>query len=498
MKPRLRCIFNQWKCSILNLNCIKLGVVNASSGDRGLNCGAEVGGYFVWLPRLQIAMTVPSLEELDSFKYSDLQNLAKSLGLRANLRADKLLKALKAHLRGEARKENQDESQTSASSCDETELQISSQEQAERELASHVTKTRRRRRTAHRNPDSQDPLQVKTSDPTEFQTQEKEENQAFRTVVEISSPPDDRQGDKNAVSSGKSEINGTEDSKVPSERKKTVYTDGFSKSGKNKRIASTTPNFKKLHEARFKEMESIDQYIKRKKKHFEQHNSFNELKQSVTKDVVATPVGLQGRHSMACTPSSQLRPQGRAQGPADQSTLCVKGSVRHPTLSATKMNVRFSAATKDNEYKRSLTKTPARKSPHVSISENTPKGQAVLGTNKLQTTKGDSATVITPFKLTTEAAQTPVSNKRPVFDLKASLSRPLNYEPHKGKLKPWGQSKENKSLNERVNRVSFHKKTYKQPRLQTREEQRKKHEQERKEKKAKVLGTRRGLTMAAD
>ncbi|KAM5241001.1 nucleolar and spindle-associated protein 1 isoform 2-T2 [Hipposideros larvatus] len=416
-------------------------------------------------------MTVPSLEELDSLKYSDLQSLAKSLGLRANLRADKLLKALKAHLEQEASKENenQHESQTSASSCDETEMHISIQEQAEREPAGHTTKTRGRR-TAHRNPDSemngsvqtenkpppmtklQEHSEIQTSDPTEFQNQEKQENQALRTAIEVSSPPDESQGD-----------------------------------------------FKKLHEARFKEMESIDQYIERKKKHFEQHNLLNELKkQHITKGAVATPVCLRGRHPVACTPTSQRRSQSQSQDTAGRSTLRVKESVKRSTLSASKMNVRFSATTKDNEHKRSLTKTPARKSPHVIIPGSTPKGQAVLGTHKLKTTKGDSVAVNTPFKLTAEAAQTPGSHRKPVFDLKASLSRPLNYEPHKGKLKPWGSSKENKSPNEHVNRVSFHKKNYKQPCLQTREEQRKKHKQARKEKRAKVLGARRGLIMAAD
>ncbi|XP_024088028.2 nucleolar and spindle-associated protein 1 isoform X6 [Pongo abelii] len=425
-------------------------------------------------------MIIPSLEELDSLKYSDLQNLAKSLGLRANLRADKLLKALKGHIKHEARKgnDNQDESQTSASSCDETEIQISNQEQAEREPLGHVTKTRRRCKTVHVDPDSQN--------------HEKQESQDLRATAKVPSPPDERQGAENAVSSG------NRDSKVPSERKKSLYTDESSKPGKNKRTAITTPNFKKLHEAHFKEMESIDQYIERKKKHFEEHNSMNELKQPINKGGVRTPVPPRGRLSVASTPISQRRSQGQSCGPAGPSTLGLRGSLKRSAISAAKTGVRFSAATKDNEHKRSLTKTPARKSAHVTMSGGTPKGEAVLGTHKLKTITGNSAAVITPFKLTTEATPTPVSNKKPVFDLKASLSRPLTYEPHKGKLKPWGQSKENNYLNQHVNRINFYKKTYKQPHLQTKEEQRKKHEQERKEKKAKVLGMRRGLILAED
>nr|XP_015308160.1 PREDICTED: nucleolar and spindle-associated protein 1 isoform X2 [Macaca fascicularis] len=382
-------------------------------------------------------MIIPSLEELDSLKYSDLQNLAKSLGLRANLRADKLLKALKGHVKHEARKENenQDESQTSASSCDETEIQISNQEQAEREPTGHVTKTRRRRRTVRVDPDSQqNHSEIKISNPTEFQNHEKQEYQDLRATANVPSPPDEHQGAENAVSSGKRGINGNKDSKVPSKRKKSVYTDESSKPGKNKRTAITTPtpNFKKLHEAHFKEMESIDQYIERKKKHFEERNSMNDLKQHpINKGGVRTPVPPRGRLSVASTPIGQRHSQGRSCGPASQSTLGLKRSLKRSAISAAKTSVRFSAATKDNEHKRSLTKTPARKSAHVTVSGDTPK-------------------VITPFKLTTEATQTPVSNKKPVFDLKASLSRPLNYEPHKGK-----SNGRNASKNERRRKQRF-------------------------------------------
>lgn len=415
-------------------------------------------------------MTVPSAEELDSFKYSDLQNLAKRLGLRANLRADKLLRALKAHLNPETRKENknQDEKQSSAFSIDETEIQVSHEEQAERESGGHVTKTRRKRKTIHGIPTSQDHLEIKGSNCTNFQNQENQENPDLRASAKVPSLLEQRP-EGVAASSGGAEINDSEDSKRPLE-KRSLCMDVLSNLGNNKRTSATTPNFKKLHEARFKKMESIDEYIVRKKKHFKEYNSFNELK--LDKKGIVTPVPPRGRLSVLCTPASQQCPQGH---------------------SATKMNVRFSAATKDNEHKCSLTKTPARKSPHVTAPGSASKGQAAFRTPKLKTTERNSAAVITPFKLMTEATQTPGSSKKPVFDLKASLSRPLSYKPHKGKLKPWGQAKENNSLNECVSRVTFHRKTYKQPHLQTREEQRKRHEQERKEKKEKLLEARRNL-----
>ncbi|XP_007620461.1 nucleolar and spindle-associated protein 1 isoform X2 [Cricetulus griseus] len=443
-------------------------------------------------------MTVPSAEELDSFKYSDLQNLAKRLGLRANLRADKLLRTLKAHLNAETRKENlnQDENQSSASSCDETEILINRKEQAGREPAAHATKTRRKRKTVHGIPDFQDDSEMKGSDPTTLQNQGKQENQDLRTTTKVPSLPDQSQQDGSAASSGKCGVDDNKDSKRPL-GKRSLSMDGSSKLGNNKRTAASTPNFKRLHEAHFKKMESIDEYIVRKKKHLNEHNSLNEL--TLEKKGLVTPVPARGRLSVPCTPARQQFSQDQSHGPESQGTICLKGSDKHSVLSATKMNVRFSAATKDNEHKCSLTKTPARKSPHVTLPGSAAKGQAVFRTPKLTTTERaflkTTPAVITPFKLTTGATQTPGSSKKPVFDLKASLSRPLNYKPHKGKLKPWGQSKENSSLKEGVSRVSIHRKTYKQPHLRTREEQRKKHEQERKERKAKVLEARRNLVM---
>lgn len=437
-------------------------------------------------------MDTPSSEALDALKYSDLQKLAKRLGLRANLKADKLLKALKAHLEHETNKENENkgENQASKFSCDAMEEQIISQEEAKREPADHVAQKRRRWRTVPENTESQDHSEIKISDPIESQKQENQDTQEISTAAEVPSPLEKSQANEDAVFSVRSGINDNGNSTMPSERKKSFYRHS-SKCGKS-RTTSTTPNFKKLHEAHFKKMESLDQYVKRKKKHFHDYSSSSGLK----KNVVATPISLRSSCSITGTPDSRLHSQDHHRATTDQSTSCLKGSVRCSALSTTKMNVRFSAATKDNEHKRSLTKTPSRMSPHVTAFSTTPNRPSVLRTPKSKNIREDSANVNTPFKFTAGTVQTPTSHGKPVFDLQASLSRPLNYKPHKGKMKPWGISKENNSFNQHVNRVSFLKKTYKQPCLQSREEQREKQEQERKEKKAEMLRARRGLIVA--
>lgn len=412
-------------------------------------------------------MEVPSAQELEELKYSELQKVAKIAGLKANLKANKLLKALKQHFQHEPKLENDSQ-------------------EIKKENTPLGSTAGRRKSKRHRTEDILvQPTMVEDIEVMPTENSHAEDNTSGNILQHVTH---------------------------------------LSKSGQAVMKAVTTPDFKKLHEAHFKKMESIDKYLERKRKRFDAiGSSIREVKMLVEKSSLLkpsekrtpgrdlkkplntrislfSPMPSKSRHSFICTPASQRRSPRISINVANRSILTEKSVFKPSVLSSSKMNVRFSEATKDNEHKRSLTKTPARKSPYNNA--NTPNSQQMKGkpvplkksaikpANSEAAVEKNKPEALTPFKFAAENIETPATNNKLSFDLKASLARPLGYQPYKGKLKPWGILQENLIA---MDKSASLKKDYKQYSIQTREERRKKLFEGRKQHKDEMLGSRRGL-----
>ncbi|XP_033030276.1 nucleolar and spindle-associated protein 1 [Lacerta agilis] len=461
-------------------------------------------------------MEAPSAQQLEALRYCELRRLAKSAGLKANLKADKLLNLLKRHFLAPV-KENENMVNKRGLSTDTDDLNSSQR------LVNESMVTKRRRK--QKNDDAQGNPEGKTEVPEKeilTEVTECEEAQDVESRKTLKTSPN-----KCLLNSGVVEnLADNSDTEGQQQKRKTrrkggenrILVDPVSekKPGRT-RFASTTPNFKKIHEAQFKKMKSIDEYIERKNKMIRNFsNSVNEVKvlaqktsqkhtqnsnskkRSSSGGFLLSPYPQRNKQSAVCTPVNLQYSPHNSSDTANKSILSQKSIFSSTSLSTTKMNVRFSTSTKDNEHKRSLTKTPSRKTPFLNV--GTPASQksnkAITVTNskgiatKHQAAETPTNSAVTPFKIEAIAPFTfgATSTKKPVFDLQASLSRPLGYQPHKGRLKPWGKSKEN------LQTPCSHKTNYKQPLLQTREERRERHVQGRKQRKDEVLRSRRGLT----
>ncbi|NXN97649.1 NUSAP protein, partial [Rhinopomastus cyanomelas] len=451
-------------------------------------------------------------QQLEELKYVELQRIAKAAGLRANLRADKLLKVLKQHFHG-AKQEQKDTVKFINQPLSLKEREAIVQEG----MMTFVTKRySKEKKTTRKRKSSNE--ETSTSEGNAGVSDEKEEHSEMK---ENKVPWDQREntqkvfqhkeGNKERAIKDPGMVAGQkEQSEIPTKHggdKRNTHQAGgksplcvgrASRPGKTGKKVITTPNFKKLHEAHFKKMESISDYLERKQQKLENYSrNLSEVKKQTSgKPFLFSPNAERGRFSVNCTPSNIRRsPRGSLKA-ANGSVLSKEPSFKPSVLSTSKINVRFSETTRDNESKCSLIKTPSRMSPYVEICTPDTQKRCKRQENSKGNTKNASlpaAKVITPFKFAAHAAE-PISAKK-MFDLKASLSRPLPYQPHKGRLKPWGEAKENPGLNKSVSSsTSSYKKNYKQPRRQTREERREKYEEERKKRKAQTLGNRRGLS----
>ncbi|XP_030628212.1 nucleolar and spindle-associated protein 1 [Chanos chanos] len=454
--------------------------------------------------------------ELESMKYADLQRLAKEVGLKANMKADKLLKALKEHYE---QQENSENGNVEATAPPETESQPKPEE------AAFVTKRRGRgQKSKRKHPDDGDlynePKEHPSPEQSDMKPSEPEERRASKRKrvssdndAEVAPTPKESQEKNGADPSREDPVpeprDDGEDKKMDRAVKKIPRHEGLLKKRKTT-LKPTTPNFKKLHEAHFNKMESIDSYVQRKNKQMEMfRNSVKELKTLSEKTILKpverkTPAGRPNvNRASLFSPGIQEKraPQENrrltelsASKPALKDSTAFKPTV----LTTNKINVRFTQATQDNEHKRSLVKTPARMSPHVIVTSTPGRKSDVRGKSEANKTSFINKTPgTTPFIFSgnTSLSNTPGTNKKKTFDLKASLSRPLTYKPHKGKLKPFGPAQENTNLN-KSQTISSQQKNYKQHQVQTREDRRTKHTEDRKQKKEKMLGARRGLVMA--
>ncbi|XP_067895814.1 nucleolar and spindle-associated protein 1 isoform X2 [Heterodontus francisci] len=467
--------------------------------------------------------------ELEGLRYSELQRVAKQYGLKANLKADKLLKSLQEYFQQEQKGDAALKATEEVNKCNTAEL--------EKGKDSNVTKRRRKERLPNKSEGEQNRNQnesvhlraitvseneqssmepsphsekCQNTEGSDSKRRQRKRRAEFEHSTETGAESTGSVVDGNAAVTQCTHLSperAASTSKGTAAQSKTAFPSGkiprfvgaARKPGFKSPVAvgktglnHVTPDWKKIHQANFNKMESIDLYVERKRKRIEAFgNSIKQVKMlaenslpqkapeiklpgSNTKKSVNEPQNLKSPMHQTSKIAQFSTPANRRRSPRSSAaavTLNEKLVFKPSVYSVTKMNVRFTDTTKDNDNKWAATKTPTRKSPYTEMS-------SIPGTEEVKKVK-------------------PAGRKKSIGQKPTDTST-TNPAQTKGKLKNWEETKENKMAQNKILNTSAcsHKKDPKQLKLQTRESRREKLVEKRNERKNNLMGARRGLVMA--
>ncbi|XP_063429862.1 nucleolar and spindle-associated protein 1-like isoform X2 [Mytilus trossulus] len=216
------------------------------------------------------------------------------------------------------------------------------------------------------------------------------------------------------------------------------------KQEQSKPITPGNKDWTKIHQKEFEKFDSIDVYLNKKRKHREETNMSVKKARMLVEQTKEAIKRLKNHKTPAKENKTKPRTSKSAlllKSPGFNSTKVFKPTV----LSTKQMNLEFSKTRKSPRTSGTGFKPTVTSTDKMNLNFNSMATPSNVGTKTPKTDPRKSTgsmlqrkSLATPFKFNATLNCTVDGNrsvKRPSFDLKASLSRPMTWKSHKGKLK---------------------------------------------------------------
>ena len=367
------------------------------------------------------------MDNLDNLKYKDLQKLAKEAGIKANSPKAVLIESLRGV-------KNQRDIEQDQESGEESKLNETF-EKIDPEAQNKLNETFEKENTLNTTFEKNESIETldeskEGSRFVEFMDDGKEEIsfrrssrvRGARSSTPISSTKSKPKTPKLDYLSKKNQTPLRKTIKTPgSIQKKSVESNiprfvKYANAQKGKSSARKVPNFAKIHEKNFKKMESLDDYVEKKRT----------LTDTLTKQMEKARELAKEHTSIVSKVKSSL-------------------NAKFAVTSVDKMNLNFgktSAASTSTEPFKFSAVASAKTAPVPKIVPKERKDIKVTTRSKPVRGKKPAKpaahveTQVKPLLNITNKSMNETKTPAKKFDLAASLAKPLPYQPHKGKLKP--------------------------------------------------------------